>query len=137
MLNPTKKMAEKSFTLEISKKIEYIKKNPQNVAFQIFYFLINVLLYILVGIERKDQGGWVILARINGMCLNLNGVFVLVLMLKGFLTWVRSTIVGKYFPIDEHIELHKILAYVILFQSVLHFIGHLGRYSELLNINKS
>ncbi|CAB4014169.1 NADPH oxidase 5, partial [Paramuricea clavata] len=62
------------------------------------------------------------------MCLNFNSMFILVLMMKGLLTWLRSTRSGKFFPIDQHIIFHKCVATVILLQSVLHFIGHLGRY---------
>ena len=108
----------------------YVKKNPSKVFFVTLYFLLNAALCIWVGIERRDQGGWVILARINGMCLNFNCMFILVLMMKGLLTWLRSTRYGKYFPIDQHIIFHKSVAAVILFQSVLHFVGHLGRYSK-------
>ncbi|CAB3980388.1 NADPH oxidase 5 isoform X1, partial [Paramuricea clavata] len=107
---------------------EYIKKNPIKVFFVTLYVLLNAALCIWVGIERRHQGGWIILARINGMCLNFNSMFILVLMMKGLLTWVRSTRFGKFFPIDQHIIFHKCVAGVILFQSVLHFIGHLGRY---------
>ena len=113
---------------------EYVKKNPTKVVFVALYFLLNTALCIWVGYERRDQGGWVILARINGMCLNFNSMFILVLMMKGLLTWVRSTRYGKFFPIDQHIIFHISVAVVILFQSVLHFIGHLGRYRKCCHI---
>ena len=114
---------------------EYIKKNTVKVFFVTLYVLLNAALCIWVGIERRHQGGWIILARINGMCLNFNSMFILVLMMKGLLTWVRSTRFGKFFPIDQHIIFHKCVAGVILFQSVLHFIGHLGRYSKYLSFS--
>ncbi|CAB3992535.1 NADPH oxidase 5, partial [Paramuricea clavata] len=107
---------------------EYIKKNPFKVFFVTLYVLLNAALCIWVGVERRHQGGWIILARINGMCLNFNSMFILVVMMKGLLTWLRSTRFGKFFPIDQHIIFHKCVAAVILLQSVLHFIGHLGRY---------
>jgi magnesium-transporting ATPase (P-type) len=113
---------------------EYIKKNPTKVIFVTLYFLLNAALCIWVGYERRTEGGWVILARINGMCLNFNSMFILVLMMKGLLTWVRSTRYGKFFPIDQHIIFHISVAVVIFFQSLLHFIGHLGRYRECRSI---
>ena len=112
---------------------EYIKKNLIKVFFVTLYVLLNAALCIWVGIKRRRQGGWIILARINGMCLNFNSMFILVLMMKGLLTWLRSTRFGKFFPIDQHIIFHKCVAAVILMQSVLHIIGHLGRYSKCLN----
>ena len=71
-----------------------------------------------------------IVARVHGMCLNFNCVLILVFMMKVFLTWLRSTWLGKYLPIDHHIKFHKAVAVVILVLSILHFVGHLGRYSE-------
>lgn len=107
-----------------------LKKNRLTVFFVMLYFLINLALFIWVAIQRKDEGGWVIVARVHGMCLNFNCMFILVLMLKHSLTWLRSSKIGKYFPIDHHIDFHKAVAIVIFIQGVLHFIGHLGRYSK-------
>ena len=107
-----------------------LKKNGLTVFFVVLYFLINAALFIWVGIQRRDEGGWVIVARVHGMCLNFNATLLLILMMKYSLTWLRTTRVGKYFPIDYHIDFHKGVAVVIFVQSVLHFIGHLGRYSK-------
>ena len=109
---------------------DYVKKNPTELLFVFLYFLINATLFIWVAIQRKDEGVWVIVARTQGMCLNFNSVFILVLMMKGSLTWLRSTKLGRYFPIDNHIEFHKAVAIVIIIQAVFHFIGHLGRHSK-------
>ena len=109
----------------------YIKQSPQKVFFVALYFLLNAALFVWVTITRKDEGGWVIVARAHGMCLNFNCVFVLVLMMKSSLTWLRSTRFGKYLPIDQHIKYHKAVAVIILILSFLHFIGHLGRYSKI------
>lgn len=133
-MNPTKKKAvkrRKKMTRAGKETIYYIRKNPSTSFFEILYFLINVGLCVWVGIVRRYDGGWVILARMFGMCLNFNGMFILVLMLKSLLTWLRSTRIGKYVPIDHHIEFHKAVAVIILLQSLLHFVGHLGRYSRL------
>ena len=107
-----------------------LKKNGLTVFFVVLYFLVNAALFIWVAIQRKDESGWIIVARVHGMCLNFNSTFILVLMMKHSLTLLRSTRIGKYFPIDHHIDFHKAVAVVIFVQSVLHFIGHLGRYSK-------
>ena len=112
----------------------YIKHNPSKVIFVSLYFMLNVALFIWVAIQRKDEGGWAIIARAHGMCLNFNGVFILVLMMKSSLTWLRSSRIGKYLPIDQNIIYHKAVAVVILILSILHFIGHLGRYSKWRSI---
>jgi hypothetical protein len=85
---------------------------------------------IWVGIERAPMGVYVVLARIHGMCLNFNCAFVLVLMLKLCLTWIRSTWFRKILPIDDHIMFHKLVAYFIAYLSFGHTVGHIGSYSK-------
>lgn len=48
------------------------------------------------------------------------------------MTWIRSTRLGAYLPLDHHIELHKMTGYAILIFSYLHFLAHLSNFSELL-----
>ena len=128
-LSPPKKIEGKRSKSRRGKEfLDYVQKNTSIVFFKILYLLINVSLCVWVGITRRYEGGWVILARMFGMCLNFNGTFILVLMLKTPLTWLRSTKIGKYIPIDHHIDFHKAVAVVILMQSFLHCVGHLGRY---------
>lgn len=89
---------------------------------------------IWVGIERAPQGVFVVLARIHGMCLNLNCTFVLVLMLKMFLTWLRSTWMRNIVPIDDHIMFHKLVAYAIAYLGFGHTFGHVGFYSRFCQV---
>lgn len=107
---------------------DYIRQNPSKVTAVSFYFLLNAALFTWVAFQRRKEGVWSIIARTHGMCLNFNSVLVLVLMLKSSLTWLRSTWIGKYLPIDQHIRYHKAVAVIILTLSILHCAGHLGRY---------
>ena len=132
--NPAPSQQTKNYFKNWRKSINvpsYVSKNATKVSFVTLYFLLNAALFIWVGISRKDEGGWVIIARTHGMCLNFNSAFILVLMLKSSLTWLRSTRIGSYFPIDDYIDFHKAVGIVIFVQSVMHFIGHLGRYSKI------
>ena len=42
--------------------------------------------------------------------------------------YLRTTIMRKFTPFDESIEFHKVIAYYILFATVLHTIVHFGNY---------
>ncbi len=72
----------------------------------------------------------VIIARGCGMCLNFNGMFILVLMLRYCLTWIRSTWIGHYLPMDQSILLHKMVGLVIFGQSFVHTLAHLVNIRE-------
>ena len=133
LLQPPTAKGKKPLSHFIPKRLRwnYIHQNPSKVTAVVFYFLLNAALFIWVGFQRRNEGAWIIIARTHGMCLNFNSVFILVLMLKSCLTWLRSTWIGKYLPIDQHIQYHKSVAVMITILSILHFVGHLGRYGKL------
>ena len=131
-LTPPNKPKKKTISSFIPKYLtwNYISNNPDRVGFIFVYLLINAALMIWVGIERAPMGVYVVLARIHGMCLNLNCTFILVLMLKMCLTWVRSTWFRKILPIDDNIMFHKLVGYFIAYLSFGHTVGHVGSYSK-------
>ncbi|XP_028394802.1 NADPH oxidase 5-like [Dendronephthya gigantea] len=136
-LTPPTKPKKKPISRYIPKYFtwNYISNNPDRVGFIFVYLLINAALMIWVGIVRAPMGVFVVLARIHGMCLNLNCTFVLVLMLKLCLTWVRTTWFRNVLPIDDHIMFHKLVGFFIAYLSFGHTIGHLGFYISTPEIN--
>jgi predicted ferric reductase len=132
LLQPPSAKGKKPLSRFIPKRLhwDYIHQNPSKVTAVMFYFLLNAALFTWVAYERRKESVWIIVARTHGMCLNFNSVFILVLMLKSSLTWLRSSWVGKYLPVDQHIKYHKAVAVIIFILSILHTIGHLGRYGK-------
>ncbi|XP_046849727.1 NADPH oxidase 5-like [Xenia sp. Carnegie-2017] len=133
LLQPPPKKAKKPVSKLFPKHLRwsYIHQNPSKVITVLFYILFNAALFIWVALERHNEGVWSIIARTHGMCLNFNSVLILMLMLKSSLTWLRSTWIGKYLPIDQHILYHKAVATIILVLSILHCAGHVGRYATM------
>ncbi|XP_046846021.1 NADPH oxidase 5-like [Xenia sp. Carnegie-2017] len=131
-LTPPQKSKKKTVSSYIPKYFtwNYISNNPERVGFITFYLLINAALMVWVGIERAPMGVFVVLARIHGMCLNLNCTFIFVLMLKMSLTWLRSTSLRKILPIDDHIMFHKLVGLFIIYLSFGHTLGHVGFYID-------
>ena len=99
--------------------------------FLLIYWLVNIGLFILNAVRYKDNNGWVIVARGAGMVLNFNGTFVVVLMLRSCLTWLRTTRVGHYLPLDQTVLFHKMVGLVIAFFTLVHTVAH------LVNIGRS
>ena len=71
------------------------------------------------------------IARGCGQCLNFNPTLVVVLMLRRGLTWLRSTRLAFLFPLDQHIELHKLTGWAIFVYTLVHFVAHIVNFSEL------
>lgn len=72
---------------------------------------------------------------IPGQCLNFNCMFVLVLMLRQTITFLRTRGFSSYLPLDQHIYFHKLTGTLIAIYSLIHTISHLSNFSEYLNKN--
>ncbi|XP_033725578.1 NADPH oxidase 5-like [Pecten maximus] len=104
----------------------YIRNNLKKIVFLIVYILVNIALGCYAAYNYRDSNGWYILARINGMNLNFNGMFILVLMLRKSLTYLRLTFLHRVLPIDQNIYFHKLCGALIAFFSFFHTVGHIG-----------
>lgn len=65
-----------------------------------------------------------------GQCLNFNCMFVLVLMLRHCITFLRTRGFSVFLPLDQHIYLHKLTGCLIFIYSVVHTIMHLLNFSK-------
>lgn len=61
---------------------------------------------------------------LSGQCLNFNCAFVLVLMLRQCITFLRTRGFGAFLPLDNHIYLHKMTGCVIAAFSLVHTLAH-------------
>ena len=103
---------------------KYIRNNLRLVFTIIAYLFVNTALFIYNALSYKDLGVAVMIARGCGMCLNFNCTFILVLMLRKCLTWLRSTPMGPNLPLDHNIELHKIIGIFIAIFGGVHTAAH-------------
>ncbi|CAH1788924.1 unnamed protein product, partial [Owenia fusiformis] len=114
----------------------YIMNNKRKVGFVAFYILINIALFLVSAIRYRAENWFVIIARGSGMDLNFNCMFVLVLMLRKCLTWLRSTTLAQFLPLDQSIMFHKMVGIVIAVQSLVHTVCHLGNLALVVaNVN--
>ncbi len=97
-------------------------------VFLALYGLANVALFGEAVLRYRAHGanGWIQLARGCGACLNLNGALVLVPMLRHTLTWVRRQRWGHLLPVDEGIEIHRLVGEVMFVLAIVHTLAHVG-----------
>lgn len=57
--------------------------------------------------------------------MNFNCAFILVLVLRKHFTWLRTKGGSSILPIDDFIEIHKIVGIVIVVETIIHTIAHL------------
>ena len=111
-------------------KLYFINNNRALIIFSLIYLAINIGLFANAMMSYAAQGAniYVQIARGCGACLNFNGALILVPMLRHYLTWLRNSRVGKYLPLDEHIDIHKTIAHVMFLLSIVHTAAHLLNY---------
>ncbi|NXF86804.1 NOX5 oxidase, partial [Eubucco bourcierii] len=95
------------------------------------YTSFNLLLFSLAALHHASRGGWVMVARGCGQCLNFNCTLLAVLMLRRCLTWLRATPVAKVVPLDQHVVFHQLVGYVVLTLAAVHTGAHLANFSRL------
>ncbi|XP_040017996.1 NADPH oxidase 5 isoform X2 [Gasterosteus aculeatus] len=109
----------------------YWLNNSRKLFFLCLYSFINLLLFFTALMQHREGGGWFMLAKGCGQCLNFNCTFIMVLMLRRFLTWLRATWVVKVLPLDQNILLHQIVGYAILCFTLVHTIAHIFNFARL------
>jgi hypothetical protein len=108
----------------------YVLNNLRKVFFFLWYVLTNITFGIYAAWNYRKSNGFIIAARICGMNLNFNCMFILVLMLRKSLTYLRMTKIALFLPIDQHILFHKMVGVMIAVYSIVHTLAHFGNASE-------
>lgn len=125
----------------------YIKNNSIYLIFVIIFTLVNVTLFITRAIQYRKSNFSVIFARacgelfhnflelfnesfLSGQCLNFDCAFVLVLMLRHTLTYLRTRGLSAVLPLDQHIYLHKLTGWLIVTFGIWHTFMHIINFSE-------
>ncbi|XP_020504539.2 NADPH oxidase 5 [Labrus bergylta] len=109
----------------------YWQNNSRKLLFLCLYACLNLLLFTFAMLQHKQGGAWYMVAKGCGQCLNFNCTFVMVLMLRRCLTWLRATWVVRVLPLDQNILLHQIVGYAILCFTLVHTVAHIFNFVQL------
>ncbi|XP_041852974.1 NADPH oxidase 5 [Melanotaenia boesemani] len=109
----------------------YWQNNSRKLLFFCMYIVLNLLLFIGAMLHHRYGGIWLMVAKGCGQCLNFNCTFVMVLMLRRCLTWLRATWVVRVLPLDQNILLHQMVGYAILCFTVVHTAAHVLNFAQL------
>ena len=99
-------------------------------AFLLLYLAANVLLFRHALLRYQHQGAnlAVQIARGFGACLNFNGALIAVPVMRGLLTWVRRTWLGRIVPVDEAIGFHRLAGQAMFLFGLGHTAAHFTNY---------
>uniref|UniRef100_A0A4W6FZ19 NADPH oxidase 5 n=1 Tax=Lates calcarifer TaxID=8187 RepID=A0A4W6FZ19_LATCA len=109
----------------------YWHNNSRKLLFLCVYACLSLLLFVGAVLQHSYGGAWYMVAKGCGQCLNFNCTFVMVLMLRRCLTWLRATWVVRILPLDQNILLHQIVGYAILCFTLVHTTAHIFNFVQL------
>ncbi|KAM7397360.1 hypothetical protein PAMP_020338 [Pampus punctatissimus] len=109
----------------------YWHNNSRKLLFLCVYAGLSLLLFIAAMLQHSRGGVCYMLAKGCGQCLNFNCTFVMVLMLRRCLTWLRVTWVVRVLPLDQNILLHQIVGYAIFCYTLVHTTAHIFNFVQL------
>ncbi|XP_026813046.1 NADPH oxidase 5 [Rhopalosiphum maidis] len=112
--------------------LPYMRNNYVYLIFLAVYVFVNVLLFGTRIYQYRNSNIYTILARACGQCLNFNCTFVLVLMLRHCITFLRTRGFSLFLPLDQHIYFHKITGFFIFGYSILHTFMHLLNFNTVI-----
>ncbi|XP_063170067.1 NADPH oxidase 5 [Candoia aspera] len=95
------------------------------------YACVNVVLFILAALKQAGSGIWTAVAKGCGQCLNFNCAFILVLMLRRSLTWLRATWVARVLPLDQNVILHQLMGYMVGALTAVHMGAHIINFVRM------
>ncbi|XP_053387037.1 NADPH oxidase 5-like isoform X3 [Mercenaria mercenaria] len=112
---------------------DYWKNNYRKIGYFLIYWALNIVLYAVAMWQYRDSNTWVMFARGGGLCLNFNCMWVLVLMLRKSLTFLRMTKLVYILPLDQAIQFHKMTAWAIVGFAIIHTLAHIGNAAHAAN----
>ncbi|KAM8781593.1 NADPH oxidase 5 [Rhynchonycteris naso] len=93
------------------------------------YMGLHVLLFALAASAHRALGISVMVAKGCGQCLNFDCSFIAVLMLRRCLTWLRATWLAQVLPLDQNIQFHQLMGYVVVGLSLVHTVAHIVNFA--------
>ncbi|XP_034443025.1 NADPH oxidase 5 [Hippoglossus hippoglossus] len=109
----------------------YWQNNSRKLFFLCVYAGLSLTLFVGAMLQHSQGGAWLMVAKGCGQCLNFNCTFVMVLMLRRCLTWLRTTWLLRVLPLDQNILLHQIVGYSILCYTLVHTTAHIFNFVHL------
>ncbi len=94
------------------------------------WLLANVGFFAYGAWSYRESGTPMMVARGFGAILNLNGMLVLVPVMRRILSTVRSTAAGRWLPVDDALTVHKAIGHVLFAAGLFHTAAHFVNYSR-------
>jgi predicted ferric reductase len=113
-----------------SRVLRFLGDHLPLFAFFGLWTLANLALFVDGVLKFRGSGPWLMLAHGFGACLNLNGALVLVPVTRRLSTWLRSSALGRFLPLDDALLVHRFLGQCLFVMGLGHAAAHFVNYSR-------
>ncbi|XP_044590115.1 NADPH oxidase 5 isoform X1 [Cotesia glomerata] len=110
----------------------YLKNNHVFIVFLSAFVIINFILFVTRLYQYRNTNSYTMLARACGQCLNFDCTFILILILRQCITFLRTHGFNSILPLDHHIYLHKMVGVTIGVMAVVHTAAHLLNFGMVV-----
>ncbi len=88
----------------------------------------NLVAFVAAFLSYRAAGAniWIQIARGCGAMINLDAALILVPMLRHFITWLRRRSIGRFLPVDDSIDAHRLVGETLMGASIVHTIAHIA-----------
>ncbi|MEO7111499.1 MAG: EF-hand domain-containing protein, partial [Polyangiaceae bacterium] len=101
-------------------------------VFLALFFVANSALFLValfrIAAQSPPSNSFAQIGRALARCIDFDGALILVPMARRMLTRLRNTRVGRFLPIDESIDFHKIVGHTLFVLAMAHAAAFIAAY---------
>ncbi|GJN91300.1 hypothetical protein Rhopal_004319-T1 [Rhodotorula paludigena] len=127
--------------MQVWKRVKH-ELSGRRLLWNIFFYLGHAFIFVygwlkqardarLAGLNTLMYSVWI--SRGAGLCLGIDGLFIVLPMLRNIIRIVRP-LLGWAIPLDETLWFHRHFAYSILFWTIVHTTAH---YVNMINVERT
>ena len=123
---------------EVPSLLQRLRRSIENhvpwIGFLSLWACANAGMFAWGVISHRHDGPFIMLARGAGATLDLNGALILFSVMRGLLTRLRNSSLGRWLPLDDALSIHRLLGHSLLVAGVVHSAAHFANYAQKLGL---
>ncbi|GAA5984354.1 hypothetical protein JCM5350_001028 [Sporobolomyces pararoseus] len=102
------------------------------ISIQLLVFALGVTKYLFK--TRSIFGSTFVIARSAALVLHVDVAFILFPVCRGFVSTLRRCSLNEFVPFEKNVEFHKMVAWSIVFWTLVHTVAHLVNFWLLASL---
>ena len=113
----------------------YLANNAPRLVSYALFVSFNVAFFAYAAGKYVDRPVLVQIARGCGGLMNFNAAFLLLPMMRLFISWIRSTRIARFMALEDSIDFHRLSGHTMFGAALVHTGAYIGIYWPALGKN--